>query len=167
MLVQSNLLQILAGRYIAGGQADAGLYVEQLAHRLANGLVEVYQPLPAVLSEEGAQVVFVVLEEGRVAVGRLQGLPVQMAPVAVVGKQWVACRGCVLDGHGEGLHALSGRDETAVAVGLLLKRLVLLYQHARVATEFLVPLNGTEIGGGEEGSRQGSGARYALVKSEK
>lgn len=73
----------------------------------------------------------------------------------------------MLDGHGEGLHALGGSYETAVAVGLLLKRLVLLYQHARVATEFLVPLNGTEIGGGEEGSRQGSGARYALVISEK
>lgn len=89
MPVLSNLLQILAGRYIAGGQADAGLYVKQLAHRLADGLVEVEQTLPAVLGEEGAQIVLVVLEEGRVAVGRLQGLPVQMPPVAVVGEQRV------------------------------------------------------------------------------
>lgn len=69
--------------------------------------------------------------------------------------------------HSEWLYALSGGDETAVAVGLFLERLVLLYQHARIATELLVPLDGSEIGGGEEGSRQGSGARYALVKSDK
>ena len=49
-------------------QEDLGQHVEQDAHALADGLVIVEQELPP-LGEERAQVVFIILEEGRVAIG--------------------------------------------------------------------------------------------------
>ena len=74
---------------VLSGIADAGLYVEQFAHLLTDGLVIVEQELPARL-KKGTQVVLVILEEGRLTVGRLQGVPVQVAPLAVVADADVA-----------------------------------------------------------------------------
>lgn len=45
------------------GGADAWLYVEQLAHLLADGFVEVEEELP-IGQEEGSEVVLVILKEG-------------------------------------------------------------------------------------------------------
>ena len=71
---------------------DDGMYIEQLANLLADGFVEVEEIVPA-LFEERAQVVLIIHEEGRVAVGRLQGVPMEVAPVAVVADADVFERG--------------------------------------------------------------------------
>ena len=42
---------------------DMRVNVEQLTHRLADRLIEIKQPLPAVFGEEGTQVVLVILKE--------------------------------------------------------------------------------------------------------
>ena len=51
-------------------------------------------------------------------------------------------------GDGEGEGAVGGWDEHAVAISLLDKALVALYQALVVAVQLLIPLNGAEIGGG-------------------
>lgn len=82
----------------------------------------------------------------------------QVPPVAVVGNPNAPRIGFGLtlaDRHGERLHTLCGGNQATVAVGLLRKGLVLLYQHLVVAMEFLVPLDGAEIGGGEQDRRHG------------
>lgn len=52
-----------------GSAGDAGMDVEQFAHLLADGIIEIHQELPVVLGEKRAQVVFVIFEKGRLAVG--------------------------------------------------------------------------------------------------
>ena len=73
-----------------------------------------------------------------------------MAPVGVVGDADVFHRQrcVVVRGDGEGEGAVGGWDEHAVAIGLLDKALVALYQALVVAVQLLIPLNGAEIGGG-------------------
>ena len=51
-------------------------------------------------------------------------------------------------GDGEGEGTVGGGDEHAVAISLLDKALVALYQALVVAVQLLVPLNGAEISGG-------------------
>ena len=141
------------GGAVGRGVADGGVYVEQAAHRFADGLVEVAQVLPAAL-EEGAQVVGVILEEGRLAVGRHQGVPVQMAPVAVVADAHVAREQALpavgaLHGHCERLQAVGRGYYASVAVGLLTVGVAALYEHAVVAAQLLVPLHGAEVSCGE------------------
>ena len=76
-----------------------------------------------------------------------------MAPVGVVGDADVLHRQrCVVvrwDGEREG--AVGGRDDHTVAIGLLDKALVALYQAFIVAVQLLIPLDGTEICGGKKG----------------
>jgi len=71
------------GRSILRGQGDFGLDVDQFAHFSPNGLVEIEQIVPT-LFEERTDVVLIIFKEGRLAVGTLQGVPMQMPPVAVV-----------------------------------------------------------------------------------
>ena len=73
-----------------------------------------------------------------------------MAPVGVVGDADVFHRQrcIVVRGDGEREGAVGGWDEHAVAISLLDKALVALYQALVVAVQLLVPLNGAEIGGG-------------------
>ena len=76
-----------------------------------------------------------------------------VAPVGVVGDADVLHRQrCVVvrwDGEREG--AVGGRDDHTVAIGLLDKALVALYQAFIVAVQLLVPLDGAEICGGKKG----------------
>ena len=64
-------------------QADLRLNIDQFAHFLADLLVEIEQKVPALL-EEGTDVVLIVVEKRRLTVGALQGIPVQMPPVAMI-----------------------------------------------------------------------------------
>lgn len=129
-------------------------HVEQLAHGVHDVEVQVEEEGVSFL-EERSQVVGIKLEEGCLAVGRHQGVPVQMSPVAVVRDTNIAhgaLRAVVsLDGHGERLRTVGRCNDAAVAVGLLHKMVVLL-NDARHAMQLLVPLNGAEVGGAEKGS---------------
>ena len=71
------------GGEIGIGIVDIGVDVEQFTYLLSNGFVEVEQIVPAAFKER-TQIVFVIHEEGRVAIGRLKGVPMQVTPVAVV-----------------------------------------------------------------------------------
>jgi hypothetical protein len=57
-----------------------------------------------------------------------------------------ALRVAALDGNGQGLDALGGGYQAAVAIGLLLKVLPLLYDNRSGPIQFLIPLYRTEIG---------------------
>ncbi len=70
------------------------------------------------------------------------------APVAMIADaERLDKSGVPFHRYGEGQWALGGGDDAAVAVGLLLETLVLLYDYGVVAIEFLIPLDRTEIGG--------------------
>lgn len=126
-------------------------HVEQLAHGVHDVEVEVEEK-GVLFLEERSQVVGIKLEEGRLAVGRHQRVPVQMSPVAMVRDTNVAhgaFRAVVsFYGHGERLRTVGRGNDTSVAVGLLHKMIVLL-DDARHAMQLLVPLNGAEVGGTE------------------
>ena len=59
------------------------LYIDQFAHFLADGLVEVEEKLPFLLKER-TDVILIIVEERRLPLGTLQGVPMQMPPVAVI-----------------------------------------------------------------------------------
>lgn len=128
-------------------------HVEQLAHGVHDVEVEVEEEGVSFL-EERSQVVGIKLEEGCLAVGRHQRVPVQMSPVAVVRDTNVAhgaFRAVVsFYGHGERLRTVGRGNDAAVAVGLLHKMIVLL-DDARHTMQLLVPLNGAEVGGAKKG----------------
>ena len=131
---------------------DVWMDVEQLAHQRGDVVIEVDEKLPSAL-EEGCQVVGIELKEGRLAVGTAYGIPVQVPPVAVVADAYVAgeaARVVVCYGNGKCLYAVRGGDAATVAVGLFHETVVLFHPYLLVAIEFLVPLHGSEIGGGEQ-----------------
>ena len=72
-----------------------------------------------------------------------------VAPVGVVGDADVLHRHrCVVARRdGEGERSVGGRNNHTVAISLLDKALVALYQALVVAVQFLVPLHRTKIGG--------------------
>ena len=116
--------------------------------------------------KKGSQVVGIKLEEGRLAVGRHQRVPVQMSPVAMVRDTNVAhgaFRAVVsFNGHGERLRTVGRGNDTSVAVGLLHKMVVLL-NDARHAMQLLVPLYGAEVGGAEKGTGPTPAPRFARL----
>lgn len=57
--------------------------IQQFAHLMGDGHVEIKEVLPAIL-KEGLQVVHIVIKEGAVAIGAHQGVPMQMPPVTMV-----------------------------------------------------------------------------------
>lgn len=126
-------------------------HVEQLAHGVHDVEVEVEEE-GVMFLEERSQVVGIKLEEGSLAVGRHQRVPVQMSPVAMVRYTNIAhgaFRAVVsFYGHGERLRTVGRGNDTSVAIGLLHKVVVLL-NDARHAMQLLVPLYGAEVGGAE------------------
>ena len=139
-------------RFIMLGVDDCGLHIQQVTDQTAQFLVEVEEEL-VFLFEEGADVVLIILEEWTLAIGGEERIPVDMAPVGVVGDADIFHRQrCVMvRGDGEREGAVGGRDDHTVAIGLLDKALVALYQAFIVAVQLLIPLDGTEICGGKKG----------------
>lgn len=127
-------------------------HVEQLAHGVHDVKVEVEEKGVSFL-EERSQIVGIKLEEGRLAVGRHQRVPVKVSPVAVVRDTNIAhgaFRAVVsFYGHGERLRTVGRCYDASVAIGLLHKVVVLL-KDARHAMQLLVPLYGAEVGGAEK-----------------
>ena len=142
---------------LAGGEVGAvrraatqvRLDVDEGAHQAAQRFVEVHEELVPLLVE-GAEVVPVVLEERGVVVGRLQGVPVQVAPVAVVGDADVAHQALrrvgLHDGHGERQRPVGRGDGAAVAVGLLHVVVILLHHGAAAGHEVGVVLHRRQVG---------------------
>ena len=96
--------------------------IDQFTHFLCDFHIKIDQKIPAVLKER-VQVVGIKLEERTFAVGRLQGIPVEVSPGTVVAYAYVQhlTMGTfiTLNGHGEGLQAVCGSYDTTVTVGLL------------------------------------------------
>ena len=57
--------------------------IQEFAEFVGDGHVEVEQVLPALLKER-TDIIYIVIKERTVAIGAHQGIPVQMAPVAMV-----------------------------------------------------------------------------------
>ena len=143
-----------------GEECVGGLHlwmdVEQLAHQHGDVVIEIDKELPFALKER-REVVGIEFEERRLAVGTADGIPVQVAPVAMVADTCVAgeaARDIVGHGYGECLYAVRGGDAASVAVGLLHEVVVLLYPYLMVTVEFLVQLHGTEVGCGYKALRE-------------
>lgn len=111
------------------GEIEGNVEVEELAEETGGGHVIVEEVGMAdggcrtFIDEEGADVVPVVLEEGGLAIGGAERLPMEVAPVAVVGDADVLdeVAAGVCHGDGEGLCAVGSGYDTAVAVGLFLE----------------------------------------------
>ena len=137
---------------IGFGDRNLRTDVEELYHLLCSFHVEIEEEF-VFLFEEGADVVLIIFKERALAVGGEERIPVDVAPVGVVGdadglhrQRWVVVR---WDGEREG--AVGGWDDHTVAIGLLDKALVALYQAFIVAVQLLIPLDGTEICGRKKG----------------
>ena len=137
---------------IGFGDRNLRTDVEKFYHLRGCLHVEIEEKLVFLLVE-GADVVLVILEEWALAVGGKERIPVDVAPVGVVGDADVLHRqgDVVIGGDGERKRAVGGRDEHAVTIGLLDKALVALYQAFIVAVQLLVPLDGAEICGRKKG----------------
>ena len=46
-----------------------GMYIDEIAHFSANGIVKIDEILPLPLEKERPQLIFIVFQEGRIAVG--------------------------------------------------------------------------------------------------
>ena len=57
--------------------------IQEFAEFVGNGHVEVEQEFPLLLKER-ADIIYVVVKERAIPIGTHQGIPVQVAPVAVV-----------------------------------------------------------------------------------
>lgn len=110
------------GGLVVRGAFHLRFQPDERADQAAQGFVEVGQEL-VLLFVEGAEVVLVVFEERGMVVGRFQSIPVQVAPVAVVGDADVLHgalqRVRLDDGHRERQRAVRRGNGAAVAVGLL------------------------------------------------
>jgi hypothetical protein len=137
---------------IGFGDRNLRTDVEELYHLRSCLHVEIEEELVFLLVE-GADVVLIILEERALAIGGKERIPVDVAPVGVVGDADVLHRqgDVVIGGDGERKRAVGGRDEHAVTIGLLDKALVALYQAFIVAVQLLVPLDGAEICGRKKG----------------
>ena len=130
--------------------------VEEAADDLVESGIEIDEVVVGSRGEEGGELIGIILEERALAVGGAQGVPVVVAPVAVLADAYVA--------HGHmarrGLHrddqvlrAVGHGDGTAVADGLLDIVLGGVDEHLTARKEggvvLLVPRDGSEISGSQ------------------
>ena len=129
-----------------------GVNVQPLAHQPCDFHVEIIEEIPPFL-KKWIQVVGIIFKERRLAIGRLQRIPVQATPIAVVADAQVAhedFRLVVYHGHRQCQRTIGRSDDTAVAVGLFLEMVHALYPYMFEPVQFLIPLNRSEIGGGKK-----------------
>ena len=77
---------IIDGRWLTdevGCITDVRMNVQQITYRLTDGFVEIDQKV-VLLLVEGTDIVCKILEEGTLAIGALQGIPMDAAPLVVV-----------------------------------------------------------------------------------
>lgn len=126
--------------------------IQEFAEFVGDGHVEVEQVLPVLLKER-ADVIYVVIKERTVAIGAHQGIPVQVAPIAVVTDTYIRDESGaiipfilgVFHGDAQGLQAVGGGYHATVAVGLLDEALTPFYIYIRIPVQLLIPLNRSEI----------------------
>ena len=137
---------------IGFGDRNLRTDVEEFYHLRGCLHVEIEEKL-VFLFEEGADVVLIIFEERALSIGGKERIPVDVAPVGVVGDADVLHRqgNVVIGGDGEREGAVGGRDDHTVTIGLLDKALVALYQAFIVAVQLLIPLDGAEICGRKKG----------------
>lgn len=130
------------------GNRNLRANVQKLYHLLSNLHIEIEEEFVFLLIE-GADVVLVIFKERALAVGGEERIPVDVAPVGVVGNADVFHRQrcVVVRWDGERERAIGGGNNHTVAIGLLDKALMALYQALVVAVQLLIPLDGTEICG--------------------
>ncbi len=109
-------------RLIFIGQAPSQRPAEQFENFFNGGQVQFHQGVKTP-AKQGHQIVFVVFEVGRRAIGRFQGFPMVALPVGVVYHLYpvgrTALKGFgVLHGHRQDLPAVGAQKNHPVAVGL-------------------------------------------------
>ena len=114
-----SLIGQLAVGYIDRRGTEVWTEVKKGTHRAAYLQIEVIEIVPLAL-KEGAQVVSIILEERRLTVGTQQGVPMEMAPIAVIADADIAhqSRLAPRHRHRERLEPIGGGDDTTVTVSL-------------------------------------------------
>ena len=113
---------VLGGWRIFRSADDMRIEIDKAADGLAQGFVIVQQELELLLVER-SKVFLVVFKERAHVVGRDQSIPVELAPVPVVGDTDVFCQALDIvwfdDRNGERERTVRRSDDATVAVGLL------------------------------------------------
>ena len=122
--------------------------VEQLYHLLHNFHIEIKEEFVFLLVKR-ADVVLIILEERTLTISREKRIPMHVAPVGMVGNANILHRqrSAVISRNGERKRTIGGRNDHTVAVSLLDKALMALYQAFLIAVQLLIPLHRTEIRG--------------------
>lgn len=123
--------------------------VDKFTHLLTDGFIEINQEVVLLLKER-TDIIGIIVEEGTLAIGTLQGIPVYTSPLVMVADAEILDQRFIvrmLHWDCQCLDTVCRTDETAVAIGLLLIGVVLFYQTEVIAGELLIPLDGSEVGG--------------------
>ena len=127
---------------------------DEVAHQLGQLQVEVVEKRYLLLVER-TEVVLVIQEEGSVAIGSLQGIPMLVSPITMIADANVAHQALslstLLGRDGECQGTIGVGNEATVAVGLL-GIVVMSFDVCRICTaleQFAIVLYRRQIGGGE------------------
>ena len=140
---------VIPWSFLLVGRCSVQLWldVEQLAHSVTDLEVIVVEPMPLTF-EEWSEVVGIIFEEGRLAVGTCQCIPMYSSPCPMITDAHLVVVASFY-GYGEGLCTLGCGDDATVPVGLFLIVVVMFNEDAVVVSQLLIPLYGAEEGGGE------------------
>lgn len=137
------------GVNVVTGRAYVGCQAEPMANQLLEGRVKVDE-VGEVLTVDGQKVVGHIFKKRAVLITTFQGVPVQVAPVAVVAQPDVACRhfafAFVHDGQRQGQLTIGAGYEAAVAIGLLDIVVVAVQNDVGRTIELGEVFNGWQIG---------------------
>lgn len=150
------------GVHVALSRPDVGTQAEPPANQFLEGRVEVDE-VSEVLTVYGQNVVGHILKKRTVFVAAFQGVPMQMAPVAVPAQPDVACRhfafAFVHDGQCQSQRSVGAGNDAAVAVGLLDIMVVAVQNDVGRAIELGEIFDGWQIGRRKDDWAHGLGMR--------
>lgn len=138
-----------------GVDADVGVKIEEMEDERQKVSVEIYE-IPIGTTIDGFEIVGIIAEEGTAVVGRDDGLPMLMAPVAMIADANVAHGGARcpcrfrLYGNGEWERTIIGGYDAAIAIGLLHIMVRPLFYDGEAAIELRKILYGRQIGRSKE-----------------
>ncbi len=134
------------------GTDDLRSQVDQVADEVLQGLVIIDQESVLLLVKR-REVVGIIFEERTHVIGGDECVPMQMAPVPMVGDTDIACQDfrCrrFFDGYGQFLYAVGRSDPAAVAVGLFLVVLAGFELYRIEGIQFAIVADRRQIGGGK------------------
>ena len=147
--------QSLCIEVASGVDADVRVKVEQMENQRLEIGIEIHK-IAIGTAIDGFEIIGIIGEEGTAVVGRDDGLPMLVAPVAMIADADVAHGGvrcpCRLRhyGNGERERTIVGGNDAAIAIGLLHIMVRPLFHNGESTIEFCKILYGRQISRSEE-----------------